>query len=84
MGMDWVGRCIGSGMIGGIIGITLSSKVTLFFLLNGSFITFSLGFSESSSELGSDSLSLGTTLAWAFAYALVMYTSFSSEQVCLT
>ena len=83
MEMDWVGRCIGSGMIGGIIGITLSSKVTLFLPVGGSLITLSLGFSESASEPCSDSLFLGTTLAWAFAYALVMYTFFSSEQVCL-
>ena len=63
MGIDWVGRCIGSGMIGGILGMTFSSKVTLFLPLSGSLITLSLGFSESASEPGSDSLSLGTTLA---------------------
>ena len=63
MGIDWVGRCIGSGMIGGIIGMTVSSKVTLFLPLSGSLITLSLGFLESASEPCSDSLSLGTTLA---------------------
>ena len=40
MGIDWVGVCIGSGITGGIIGMTLSSKVTLFLPLSGSLINF--------------------------------------------